>query len=112
MKYLKLILLLGLLSFGLFACSKDDGTHKVKFVVDSNTPETPIRVYGAQTGATYAVVKDHFEHTVKTDAVLVVLDARCDDPNTLVTLEVHVDGKLKKQVSGNTWITTGEIQLK
>ena len=112
MKYLKYIIVFALLAFLAPACSKDDGTHKVKFVVDSNTPETPIRVYGAQTGATYVVVKSHFENTVKTDAALVVLDARCDDPNTLITLEVHVDDNLKRRAEGNTWLTTGEIRLK
>lgn len=111
MKYLKWFISFCLLAFLSPSCSKSD-TNKVRFVIDSNTPETPIRVYGIQTGATYFVVKDHYENTVETDENLVVLDARCDDRNTLITLEVHVNGKLKKRVSGNMWVTTGEVWLK
>ncbi|MCX4282552.1 hypothetical protein [Alistipes muris] len=112
MKCLKWIVAACLLVLLAPACSKDRDTNKVRFVIDSNTPETPIRVYGAHTGADYIVVKNHFENTIETDETLVILDARCDDSNTLITLEVHVNGKIKRRVTGNRWVTTGEVRLK
>ena len=35
-----------------------------------------------------------------------------EDSNTLITLEVHVNGKIKRRVTGNRWVTTGEVRLK
>ncbi|WP_300906051.1 MULTISPECIES: hypothetical protein [Bacteroidales] len=112
MKYLRWIVAVGLWAFISLSCSKSDNTNEVRFVIDSNTTEIPIRVYGAQPGTSHIVVKNHFENTIETDEALVVLDARCDDHNTLVSLEVYVNGKLKKRVSGNMWVTTGEVWLK
>ncbi len=111
MKYLKWIVAVCLLAVAAPSCSESD-TNKVRFVIDSNTPESPIRVYGARTMSTPVIIKDHFENTVETDDVFVALEARCDDRNTLITLEIYVNGKLKKRASGNRWVTTGDVRIK
>lgn len=46
MKYLKWLVAVCLLVVVAPSCSESD-TNKVRFVIDSNTPESPIRVYGA-----------------------------------------------------------------
>ena len=112
MKYLKLILLLGLLSFGLFACSKDDGTHKVKFVVEGGATDSEIRVYGALTGHGWETIRGRFEYTVVTDAEFVRIEATCDDPKNWIKAEIYVNDKLKAQVYGTRDVRTPEIQLK
>lgn len=94
-------------------CSKsDERENRVTYIVDSNTPDTPIRVVGADPRSTYIVVKGHYENTITTDAEVVSVVARCDDPETLITLEIYVNGKRKDHVSGNRWVTTKEIRLK
>lgn len=111
MKYLKWIVAACLLAVLVPSCSESD-TNKVRFVIDSNTPESPVRVYGARTMSTPVIIKDHFENTVETDDIFVALTARCDDYDTLITLEIYVNGKLKRRVSGNRWVTTGDVRIK
>ncbi len=112
MRYLKYIIAFVLLALLAPACSKDDGTHKVKFVVESGATDSEIRVYGALTGHGWETIRGRFEYTVVTDAEFVRLEARCDDPKNWIKAEIYVNDKLKAQVYGTRVVHTPEIRLK
>ncbi len=113
MKYLKLFILLLMVGVGLAACSKD-GTHKVKYIVEGGASDVPIRieVCGTHTEVDYETIKGRFEYTVMTDAEFVRLEARCDDRENWIKLEIYVDGKRKAQAYGKRYVYTPEIKLK
>lgn len=93
-------------------CSEtNDHPHRVTYIVDSDTPDVPIRVVGADPRSTSIVVKDHYENTVTTDAEVVSMVANCDDRNVLITLEIRVNGERKDRVSGNGRVTTKPVYL-
>lgn len=113
LKFLKLLLSFAFV-FGVFTqCSEsEERTWRVTYIVDSNTLDVPIRVVGADPRSTYIVVKGHYENTITTDAGIVSMVARCDDPNVLITLQIFVNGKRKDVVSGNGRVTTREVRLR
>ena len=39
------------------------------------------------------------------------IEARCQDQNTLIKINIWVNGKLKKNISGNKYVTSGYISL-
>ncbi len=99
------------LTIGLFsACNKND-PPLVLYKVTCNMPDVPVRVYGLPEGNPL-IVKGNYEKAVLKDTDIVGLEARCDNPEALITLEVFVNGKSRKKVSGNRWLTTGDIPLK
>ncbi|MCM1150543.1 MAG: hypothetical protein NC209_08265 [Alistipes sp.] len=115
MKYLKLILLLSLLWAGLLACSKDDdGTHRLKFVVEGGAPDAEIRVsyYGFRGGPDWHTIRGRFEYSIASDLEVAGLEARCDDPTNWIKVEIYVDGKLKAQEYGTRSVQTPQIRLK
>ncbi|WP_302788225.1 hypothetical protein [Phocaeicola coprophilus] len=104
--------------FGLFmcqACSKDTpNLNTIRVQVETNSDE-PVRIYGLKGGGeTGIVIKKNYEETFElgNDDYLhdgFSIETRCKDGNTLITIKVWVNGKLKSNVSGNKYITTGYI---
>lgn len=94
------------------ACSKDPlGMNIVHIQIKSNSDE-PIRVYGTNDGGeTGVVIKRNYESTFKSDSDGISIDVRCKDENTLITIKVWVNGKLKSNVSGNKYLSSGYIGL-
>lgn len=94
------------------ACSKDDSNlNIIRVQIEANSDE-PIRVYGVkESGETEIVIKRYYEKTFETESKVFSIDARCKDENTLITIKVWINGKLKINRSGNKYITTGDILL-
>lgn len=94
------------------ACSKDDSNlNSIRVQIEANSDE-PIRVYGIKdSGETGIVIKRNFEKAYETESKVFSIDARCEDENTLITIKVWVNGKLKIDRSRNKYITTGDILL-
>lgn len=94
------------------ACSKDDSNlNIIRVQIEANSDE-PIRVYGVkESGETGIVIKRYYEKTFETESKVFSIDARCKDENTLITIKVWINGKLKINRSGNKYITTGDILL-
>lgn len=112
MNRLKLLIPCCLVLAALTGCSeKDDPANRVTCIVDSDSPDIPVRVVGADPRSTYIVVKGHYENTIRTDAEVVSMVANCDDRNVLITLEIRVNGERKDRVSGNGRVTTKPVYL-
>lgn len=94
------------------ACSKDDSNlNIIRVQIEANSDE-PIRVYGVkESGETGIVIKRYYEKTFETESKVFSIYARCKDENTLITIKVWINGKLKINRSGNKYITTGDILL-
>lgn len=94
------------------ACSKDDSNlNIIRVQIEANSDE-PIRVYGVkESGETGIVINRYYEKTFETESKVFSIDARCKDENTLITIKVWINGKLKINRSGNKYITTGDILL-
>ncbi len=98
------------------ACSNDSPNNIIRVQVEANTDE-PVRIYGIKgSGETGVVIKKNYETTFElgNDDYLYdgfSIDARCKDGNTLITIKVWVNGKLKSNVSGNKYLTSGYISL-
>lgn len=105
-----LILLFSLLLCN--ACSKDDSNlNIIRVQIEANSDE-PIRVYGIKdSGETGIVIKRNFDKTYETESKAFSIDARCKDENTLITIKVWINGKLKIDRFGNKYLTTGDILL-
>lgn len=105
-----LILLFSLLLCN--ACSKDDSNlNIIRVQIEANSDE-PIRVYGIKdSGETGIVIKRNFDKTYETESKAFSIDARCKDENTLITIKVWINGKLKIDKFGNKYLTTGDILL-
>ena len=91
---------------GLFicqACSKDTpNLSTIRVQVETNSDE-PVRIYGTEDGGeTGIVIKNSYDKTFELEG---------DDENTLIKINVWVNGKLKKNVSGNKYVTSGYISL-
>lgn len=102
------LLLLGLLIC--HSCSKDGLNQRlVRVKIETNSDE-PVRIYGIKdSGENGIVIKRNFESAFKAEKEFFSIEARCKDENTLITIKVWVNGKLKKNVSGNKFLTSGEI---
>lgn len=94
------------------ACSKDTpNSNTVRVQVETNSDE-PVRIYGTKDGGeTGVVIKNNYDKTFELEGEGFGIDARCKDGNTLITIKVWVNGKLKKNVSGNKFVTSGYISL-
>lgn len=105
------IVLLGL--FLCNACSKDTpNLGNVRVQVEANSDE-PVRIYGTKDGGeTGVVIKRNYDSTFKLDGDGFTIEARCNDDKTLIKINVWVNGKLKKNVSGNKFVTSGYISLR
>lgn len=102
------LLLLGLLIC--HSCSKDGLNQRlVRVKVEVNSDE-PVKLYGIKdSGENGIVIKRNFESAFKAEKEFFSIEARCKDENTLITIKVWVNGKLKKNVSGNKFLTSGDI---
>lgn len=105
-----LIMLLGLLICQ--SCSKNTlPASTIRVQIEANS-DAPVRIYGIEgSGERGLVVKKNYISTFKSEAATFSIDARCKDEKTLITIKVWVNGKLKKNVSGNKYLTSGEITL-
>lgn len=94
------------------ACSKDTpNLNTVRVQVETNSDE-PVRIYGTKDGGeTGVVIKNSYDKTFESEGDGFSIDARCKDGNTLITIKVWVNGKLKKNVSGNKFVTSGYVSL-
>lgn len=110
-----LIFFLGLLLCS--ACSKEDSDLNIIHVKIETNSDEPVRIYGIKnSGESGVVIKKHYETTFelgKDDFSYngLSIEARCKDGNTLITIKVWVNGKLKSNVSGNKYLTSGYISL-
>ena len=87
-----------------YALEKEE--HLVKVVVYSNTPDVPIAIYGF-TNPSPLYIKDYWEREISTKFYRVGFRATCDDPTTLITGELYIDGKLQGKQEGNRYISLG-----
>ncbi|WP_278520211.1 hypothetical protein [Leyella stercorea] len=94
------------------ACSKDDSNlNTIRVQIEANSDE-PIRVYGIKdSGETGLVIKRYFEKTYETESKIISIEANCEDENTLMTIKVWVNGKLKIDRSRNKYLPSGDILL-
>lgn len=99
-------------AIALGGCSdKKEVVNDVRFTIEANTDQ-PVRIYSpTDKGETGTVIRKSYESSFKTGPTAFGIEARCDDETTLITIRVWVNGKLKREVSGNKYLTTGEIRL-
>lgn len=97
--------------FVCFACSKDTPTlNDVRVHVEANTNE-PVRIYGIKDSPESGlVIRNSYDKSFKAENEGLSIEARCNDGNTLITIKVWVNGKLKADVSGNKYLTSGYIK--
>lgn len=95
-----------------YACSKDTpNLNDVRVHVEANTNE-PIRIYGIKNSSeTGLVIRSNYDTSYKVENKIFSIEARCNDKNTLINIKVWVNGKLKADVSGNKYLTSGSILL-
>lgn len=101
--------------FGLFichACTKDTpNLNMVRVQVEANSDE-PVRIYGIKdSGESGVVIKKNYDNTFEIENDGFSIDARCKDENTLITIKVWINGKLRINISGNKYLTSGYIPL-
>ena len=87
---------------GLFicqACSKDTpNLNTIRVQVETNSDE-PVRIYGTKDGGeTGIVIKKNYEKTYELEGDGFSIEARCQDENTLININILVNGKIKKNV--------------
>lgn len=94
------------------ACSKDSpNLNLVRVKIETNSNE-PVRIYGTKDGGELGIViKRNYDSTFQSEYDGISINARCKDENTLITIKVWVNGKLKSQVSGNKYLTSGYISF-
>ena len=99
-------------AMALGGCSdKKEVVNDVRFTIEANTDQ-PVRIYSpTDKGETGTVIRKSYESSFKTGPTVFGIEASCDDETTLITIRVWVNGKLKREVSGNKYLTTGEIRL-
>lgn len=99
-------------AMALGGCSdKKEVVNDVRFTIEANTDQ-PVRIYSpTDKGETGTVIRKSYESSFKTGPTVFGIEAHCDDETTLITIRVWVNGKLKREVSGNKYLTTGEIRL-
>lgn len=99
-------------AMALGGCSdKKEVVNDVRFTIEANIDQ-PVRIYSpTDKGETGTVIRKSYESSFKTGPTVFGIEARCDDETTLITIRVWVNGKLKREVSGNKYLTTGEIRL-
>lgn len=93
------------------ACSKDTpDLNEVRVQVEANTDE-PVRIYGIENSSPESgiVIRRGFDHTFTTESQMTCIVARCKDGNTLITIKVWVNKKLKANVFGNKYVSSGDI---
>lgn len=86
----------------LCSCDKEDKEKKENQVtakVVSNTFGVPVRVSGF--GETELIIKDKWEKKIYTKDWSIRLEAQCDTPTVLLTVEIYVNGKLRDKGEGN-----------
>lgn len=105
-----LIFVLGLLLC--HACSKDNPNLNIIRVQIETDSDEPVRIYGIKgSGEAGVVIKKNYDKTFELENDGFSIEARCKDGNTLITIKVWVNGKLKSNVSGNKYLTSGYISL-
>lgn len=94
------------------ACSKDTpDLSTIRVQVETNSDE-PVRIYGTKDGGeTGIVIKNNYDKTFELEGDGFSIEARCQDQNTLIKINIWVNGKLKKNISGNKYVTSGYISL-
>ncbi len=90
----------------LSGCEKEDEytkkknkVNRVTLKVFSNDPCAPVTVYGYETIG--LVIRSKWEKEVFTKAWFTQLEAQCNDPTVLLTVEIYVNGKLKRRREDN-----------
>lgn len=88
---------------GLSSCSKDDDKTVVRLKVTSNTSGIPVRVYSPF--GTPLIIKDSWEGIYVATSNIASVEARCDDNTVLLTVEIYINGILKRKVFGNSIVS-------
>ncbi len=97
-----------LLNLCLIGCSEEDEWSKL----ENKEHLVTYKIYSDREGVSLSyqgitVFKDYWETTFVTKAWSANFIARCEDPDVLVTAEIHVDGKLKARNQGNGYVSVG-----
>ncbi len=106
------ILFLSCLLFGQ-SCSKDNtqDLNLVRVQVETDSEES-VRIYGIKDAPEAGVVvQKSYEKNFQWDGQVFSIEARCEDQNTLISIKVWVNNQLKADVSGNQYVTSGDILL-
>ncbi len=96
-----------------YACSDDTPeVYKVRVHIEANTNE-PVRIYGLKDSSPEKglVIRSSYNKIYKTEDNGLSIEARCNDESTLINIKVWVNGKLKADVSGNKYLTSGYIRF-
>lgn len=100
------LFLFSLLSLILLSCGEDHKPQVVRVVLRTNTPGMPVRLSDRDG----LIVKDHWEYTrVLNYGEGTGVRASCEDPNTLLTGEIYVDGRLHSRKEKNRYLDFGYI---
>ena len=110
------LLLLSTLS----SCSKDETDvvyideliaqeNTVTVKVYSDNPESEITLGAECCPGRSLVVTGEYEWTVKTTVPVAMIVAWCDDPETLITGEIYINGELKAKRQANTYLKMGAV---
>lgn len=105
---MKRFITLALASLSLFifsaSCSKEvdiwEVENEVTYKFYTNTPGQPVVLMDCVEGP-YLIVKENWERTIRTKNQYVGMDVTCEDPYTLLTCEIYVNGKLRRRKQGN-----------
>ncbi|MCI5718207.1 MAG: hypothetical protein MR292_07500 [Alistipes sp.] len=113
MKQMMIIMIIAITAMMFGGCSgKKNDVNDVRFTIEANTDQ-PVRIYSPTDQSEMGtVIRSHYESSFRTDETLFSIKARCDDETTLITIRVWVNGRLVKEVSGNKYLTSGDIFLK
>ena len=95
------------------ACSDDNDyvdrqeeVNKVKVVVYSNSPETPVLVEGFPLAGNPLIIKGYWERETMTKSYGARVVAQCEDRSVLITIKIYVRDKLFSKIDGNSYVST------
>ena len=103
------------LGMGFVSCSDDDSNDVKKVVVSvSGTTRAPIVITGVpeveEISAEGTGIRDYISQ-YETESSYVEVTAKCDDASGRLDINVWVDNKLVKKVSGYSEVTTGKVKI-
>lgn len=89
------------------SCAEEDIAeieNKVTYKFYTSAPGQSVKLQQCVGSRTPLNVTTNWERTAITKAKYAVMEASCEEPNTLLTCEIYVNNKLKVKKQRNKWI--------
>ena len=78
--------------------------NKVTYKFYTNTPGVPVTLTECVGSVGKLIIKENWEQTSITKWQYASMKATCEDPNTLLTCEIYVNGRFWGREQGNRYV--------